>query len=274
MILSFFKKITTVLIFFITIHAGIQAQNKQDFELNKNLDIFFSVLRELRLFYVDSLQIENLIQSGINGITSKLDPYTDFVPEEKINDFEFSLTGRYGGIGALIQKDSNYTRIAEQYKGFPADLAGLVSGDRILEIDGKSLKDVSLDVASNMLKGSPGTTVNLKTLKLVDGNIVDLKIKRRRIHLSGIVYSGMLRDGIGYIRLTSFTENCSKDFREALNNLRKTANLKSLVIDFRANGGGSFDEAINILGLFLPKGTEVVSARGREKNFDATYHTR
>ncbi|MDR1056160.1 MAG: S41 family peptidase [Prevotellaceae bacterium] len=269
------KKLILSSILIFTIYTGnLYAQSSQDFKLNKNVDIFFSALRELRSVYVDSLNIDDLFHSSIEGMISKLDPYTTFVPEEEAGEFDFMTTGRYGGIGALIQKDSNYVRIAEPYKGFPAQQAGLVAGDRLIQIDGQDLKDADINSVSNMLKGNPGTTVELKAVKLRGSDTVSLKLKRQRIHVSGIVYAGIIDDGIGYIRLTSFTEDCSRDFRDALTNLRKTGDLKSLIIDLRSNGGGLFEESIKIVNFFVPKGTEVVSARGREKSFEATYLTK
>lgn len=275
MIFCNFKKLIVALTFISAVSVvKLQAQTNQDFNLTKNLDIFFSAFRELRALYVDSLKVDALIRSSINGMTEQLDPYTEFVPEEEVGDFDFSLTGRYAGIGAIIQRDSNYVRIAEPYKGFPAQQAGLVSGDRLIELDGKDLKNVDINKVSDMLKGDPGTKVNLKVIKLRGNDTVNLTIKRQRIQLSGIIYSGMLNDGVGYIRLTSFTEGCSRDFRDALMDLRKTGNLKSLVIDLRSNGGGSLDEAVKIVNLFVPKGIEIVSARGRDETSNRSYVTK
>lgn len=274
MILSYSKKLAALLLLSLTMFVSAGHAQSKDFKLSKNLDIFFSAFRELRALYVDTLDTDDLIKWSVDGMVSKLDPYTAFVPESEVSDFDYQITGKYAGIGALIQRDSNYIRISEQYEGFPAEKSGLVAGDRVMAIDGTSLKDVSLEKASDMLKGKPGTTVNLKVIKLRGGDTVDLAIKRQRIHISGIVYSGMLQNGIGYIRLTSFTEGSSKDFRDALMKLKNTGELKSLVIDLRSNGGGSLDEAVKIVNLFVPKGVEIVSARGREKALDLSYVTK
>ena len=245
----------------------------KDFELTKNLDVFMSAFKELQTLYVDSLGSEEMIRHAIDGITEHLDPYTEFVPASEQDDFDFIKTGRYAGIGSYIQQDSNYTRITSPYKGFPADLAGLVAGDRLLEIDNASLKGLSVDKVSSMLKGEAGTKIRLKVRKWRGGDTVTLEMTRQNIRMPSVAYSGILPDGTAYIRLTTFTTGSYNEFRAALVELRSAGNLKSLVIDLRGNGGGSLPEAVKIVNLFIPKGITVVNARGRISLYDMSYTT-
>ena len=244
-----------------------------DFKAIKNLDLFFSAFRELKLFYVDDIDAEKVITDGINGMLSELDPYTEYMTEEESKKFDVATTGEYGGIGSLIRRQGDYTEVSEVYQGFPADKAGLVSGDLLLAIDDVSLKGKSVSEASDMLKGEKGTTLKIKAVKVKTKDTVELKIAREKIHISGVTYSGIHANGVGYIRLSSFTQGCSRDFKKAFENLKSSGELKSLVIDLRGNGGGLVDDAIKILSLFVPKGTEVLQAKGRIKEFDKTYKT-
>ncbi len=243
----------------------------EDFKVVKNLDLFFSVFRELKLFYVDDINSDKIITDGIEGMLSELDPYTEYMTEEEAKDFDVATTGEYGGIGSLIQKSGDYTKISEVYKGFPADKAGLIAGDLMLEIDGVSLKGKSTEEVSSMLKGQKGTSFKMKVAKVKTKDTVSIKLTRERIHISGITYHNVFPNGVGYIRLSSFTQGCSKDFRNAFLDLKNTGKMSSLVIDLRGNGGGALDEAVKIVNLFVPKGTEVVRSKGRITEFDNVY---
>jgi carboxyl-terminal processing protease len=245
-----------------------------NFKIVKNLDIFFSVFRELNLLYVDDIDADKIIKSGIDGMLSELDPYTTFLPEEDIEEFDLATTGEYSGIGAIVSTKNNYIQIAETYKNFPADKAGLVAGDLILSIDNISLHAKTTTEASNMLKGEQGTTINMRVLKIKTSDTVNINLTREKIHISGVAYAGMIRDSIGYIALSSFTQNCQKDFKNALRKLEETKQIKSLIIDLRGNTGGLLDAAVDIVGIFVKKGTEVVFSRGRIKDFDYSYKTK
>ncbi len=245
-----------------------------DFNAVKNTEIYFSILRELSLYYVDSIKVDQLVDTGIEAMLNNLDPYTEYVPEEQAEAFDFATTGAYGGMGALIRKDTNGIQVTGPYKGYPADKAGLVPGDCIIEIDGHSTKNLDINKGSDMLKGPAGSTLKLKVIKLKTGDTTDLQLTRVRIHISDVVYSCMMKDSIGYIMLSSFTKNGSKDFADALHALKKTGKMKSLIIDLRSNTGGLLDEAVNIVGMFVPKGTNVVEARGRLKEFEMNYTTK
>ena len=245
----------------------------KDFELTKNLDIFMSAFKELQNLYVDSLGSEEMIRYAIEGITERLDPYTEFVPAAEQEDFDFIKTGRYAGIGSYIRNDGDYTKISSPYKGFPADNAGLVAGDRLLEIDGASLKGMSVEKVSSLLKGEAGTKLKLKVHKWREGDTTNIELTRQNIRMPSVQYSGVLPDGTGYIRLSTFTTGSYNEFRSALVEMRNSDNLKSLVVDLRDNGGGSLPEAVKIVNLFISKGITVVNSRGRIKGYDISYTT-
>jgi carboxyl-terminal processing protease len=268
----YFKKLIIVLIF--TNFAGnIFAQSK-DFDITKNLEIFFSALRELQNNYIDSLSTEQLVAYALNGITDHLDPYTKYVPAEEQTDFDFQTTGKYAGIGSLIQKDSAGILVAGPYKNLPADKAGLVAGDKILEINGQSTADMSVDKASSLLKGDANTVVKLKIRKLLTGELLDLSITRENIRMPSVPYSKVYDNGVGYIRFPSFMVGSCNEIRNVLTEFRATGKLKSLVLDMRGNRGGPLIEAVGILNLFLPKGLTVVTSSGKKKDTEEKYITR
>jgi carboxyl-terminal processing protease len=250
------------------------SSSSNNFKIIKNLDMFFSVFRELNLLYVDDIDADKIVKSGIDGMLSELDPYTTFLPEEDIEQFDLATTGEYSGIGAVIGVKNSYVQIVETYKDFPADKAGLVSGDLILSIDNISMQGKTTTEASNLLKGEQGTTLTASIVKLKTSDTVNVKLTREKVHISGIAHAAIIRDSIGYIALTAFTQSSHKDFKNALRELEKTKRLKSLIIDLRGNGGGWLEAAIDIVSLFVKKGTEVVYSRGRIKSFDYSYTTK
>ncbi|MDR3245216.1 MAG: S41 family peptidase [Prevotellaceae bacterium] len=271
-IMLYFKKL--VIILAIASFSGTVFAQSRDFDLTKNLDIFFSALRELQDNYIDSLSTEQLIAYALEGITDNLDPYTKYVPAEQQTDFDFQTTGKYAGVGSMIQKDSGCILIAAPYKNLPADKAGLVSGDKLVEINGQSTENMTVDKASSLLKGDPNTVVKLKVQKLRTNELVDLTITRENIRVPSVPYYDVYENGIGYIRFPSFTIGGSADIRNVLIELRATGKLKSLVLDLRGNRGGSLSEAISILNLFLPKGLTVVTSSGKKKNTEEKYVTK
>lgn len=263
-----------VIIVALTNFAGNTFAQSKDFDLTKNLEIFFSALRELQNNYIDSLSTEQLVAYALEGITEHLDPYTKYVPAEQQTDFDFQTTGKYAGIGSLIQKDSGCILIAAPYKNLPADRAGLVAGDKIIEIDGKITANMSVSKASSLLKGEANTVLKLKVRKLRTGEMVDLSITRENIRMPSVPYSNIYENGAGYIRFPSFTVGCSNDIRNVLKQFRATGNLKSLILDMRGNGGGPLSEAVGVLNLFLPKGITVVTSSGRKKEIEEKYTTK
>jgi carboxyl-terminal processing protease len=270
--MSYFRKLIIILVF-TDFSGGIFAQSK-DFDITKNLEIFFSAFRELQNNYIDSLSTEQLVAYALEGITDHLDPYTKYVPAEEQTDFDFQTTGKYAGIGSLIQKDSAGILVAGPYKNLPADKAGLISGDKILEIDGQSTANMSVDKASSLLKGDANTVVNLKIRKLRTGELQSLSINRENIRMPSVPYSKIYDNGVGYIRFPSFTVGSSNEIRNVLTEFRATGKLKSLILDMRGNGGGPLVEAVGILNLFLPKGLTVVTSSGKKKDSEEKYVTR
>ena len=264
---------------FITVAAAILAGvsvfgQSKEFKLGQWVEINNAILTQLSRTYVDSLPVGRMQEAGINAMLEALDPYTVYVPEEDQENFQMMIGKTYGGIGAIIykpEKDGNVI-INEPYAGSPAARAGLTCGDEILEIDGETTHGLESAQASERMKGKPGTTVTFKVKKLRGGNIVDIPVTRERIHLPDVEYAGMLDETTGYILQTGFTENVSADIRSAYYKLKEQG-MKKLVLDLRGNGGGLMHEAINIVSLFVPKGSLVVSQKGRDKAEDAEYKT-
>ena len=237
---------------------------KKDFELSKSMELMLNYMHALHSFHVDKIDVEDMMLRGADGMTSNLDPYTSFMPEKEVLDFKARTTGRYGGVGAVIRKKGDYPIFAEPYKGSPADRAGIIIGDKIIAIDGQSTKSLTIDKVSDHLRGEPNTTVNVTIERLLDGKQTTLKIRRERIVIPSIPYYGFATDGVGYIRHTDFTSNCYDDMRNAIIELQKSGKLESLILDYRNNGGGVLQSAVDILSLFLPKGTKVVEMKERD----------
>jgi len=254
--------------------ASVLTAQSREFKAGKSLDIQFSVLRELSLFYVDTIQVDKLVQTGINAMVESLDPYTVYIPEEEEESIELLTTGSYGGIGALIKKINGGVEISEIYENSPAAKAGLVAGDVILKIDSLSTTGLTVEQCSSKMKGTPGVVVTFVVKKLRGGEQKEIKIARERVHFPDVAYWGMVNDTVGYIRITSFTLDGAKDVKNAVVNLKKSGKIKRLVLDLRGNGGGLLDEAVNIVSIFVPSGTKVVSALGRQKQTDAIYYTK
>ena len=244
---------------------------RNDFGLGRNMEIAVNMMRELSLNYVDPVDPDRLMEGAAAGMVSDLDPYTEYIPEEGMQDFELLTTGKYDGIGALIRQKDDYVRIAQPYQGSPADKAGLKIGDKILSIDGKDAKGTTEQVSSR-LKGEPGSKVKV-TVEHLDGTQQTAAIRRERIAIPGVPYAGWVADSIGYIRHSDFTEGCYEEMRAAIERLRTERPLKGLVLDYRSNGGGIMQEAVKILGMFVPKGTEVVSTKGRSEDSKQVFRT-
>lgn len=245
---------------------------RNDFGLGRNMEITVNMMRELSLNYVDPVDPDRLMEGAAAGMVSDLDPYTEYIPEKNMQDFELLTTGKYGGIGALIRQKEDYVRIAQPYEGSPADLAGLRIGDKILAIDGKDARGLTTQQVSDRLKGQPGSKVRV-TVEHLDGTQETQSIRRQRIAIPGVPYAGWIADGIAYIRHSDFTEGCYEEMRAALERLRREGELKGLVLDYRSNGGGIMQEAVKILGMFVPKGTEVVSTKGRTEDSKQVFRT-
>ena len=254
--------------------TGVWA-TKDDFGLSRNMEIMVNLMRELSLQYVDEVHPDKLMSDGAAGMVRNLDPYTAYMSEEEMTDFEVMATGKYGGIGSTIRmkRDSSGVVIAQPYKGSPSDLAGLKIGDKFVSIDGVDVSKATSSEISAKLKGTPGTKVKLEIKRLMTGQVESIEIERARIAIPGVPYAGYLADGIGYICHKDFTDGCYDEMRAAVERLRSQGELKALVLDYRDNGGGSVQEAVQILSMFLPKGSEVLTMKGRTERSKRTYVT-
>lgn len=266
--------LATAVVAAITICATCIFATRNDFGLGRNMEIMVNLMHTLSTMYVDEVNADDMMRNGAAGITQKMDPYTTFMPEEEMSDFERMTTGRYGGIGSLIRQKGEYVMIAEPYKGSPADRAGLQIGDQIVAINGKNIKNFKIDEVSKLLRGEPNSTVRVTVEQLLDGKRVEHKIRRERIAIPSIPYSGFVAEGVGYIRHSDFTNSCYDDMRAAIAQLQSQGKLEKLILDYRNNGGGVLQSAIDILSLFVPRGTMVVETKGRRAEDTKQFSTR
>ena len=237
---------------------------KGDFDIAKNLEVLFNLFREVNANYVDETDPGKMMQRGAAAMLDGLDPYTRFLPEEEMKNFEVMTTGKYGGIGSLIRQKGEWVVIAQPYKGFAADKAGLKIGDKILTVDGADARYLTVEQVSERMKGDPGSTLRLRVERFRDGSVEEVEIRRERIAISGVSYYGMVNDSTGYLAHSDFTEDCSGDLRDAIMELKKQG-MKALIYDLRDNGGGILQEAVKIVGMFVPRESEVVATRGRSE---------
>lgn len=248
---------------------------RDDFGLGRNMEIMVNLMREISLQYVDDVKADKLMTDGAVGMVRNLDPYTTYMSEQEMDKFEMQATGKYGGIGSTIRmkRDSSGVVIAQPYKGSPSDLAGLKIGDKFVSINGEDVTKCTADQISSKLKGTPGTKVKLAVKRLMTGEVEEMEIERARISIPGVPYAGFVADGIGYIRHDDFTDGCYDDMRAEVERLRSTGELKGLILDYRDNGGGSVAEAVKILSMFVPKGSKVLTMKGRAESSKRTYTT-
>jgi len=238
-------------------------QDDKNFQIAKNLDIYYTLFRELNLFYVDEVEPTKLVKTSIDKMLESLDPYTNYIPEDDIEDFKFMTTGEYAGIGALISKQNGKIVVSEPYEGFPAQKSGLKAGDVLLEVAGKSTEKLSTEDVSALLKGPAGKPVLVKVERYGQKKRLSLEIIREKIQIDPVPYYGMIDRETGYIRLSNFTENCAERVKIALIDLKEKYGAKKLVLDLRSNPGGLLIEAVRIANLFVPKGQEIVSTKGK-----------
>jgi len=264
-----------IIICSLLIFAGLSAgflvtQETRDFKIAKNLDIFFSLFRELNTFYVDEINPDKIIKTGIDNMLKTLDPYTVYFPESEADEFVLMTTGKYGGIGSLVRGGGEYVVFSEVYKNFPADRAGIKAGDKLIKLDGISLKGMPTDKVSDKLKGNPGTDITVTVER--NGEETDYTMKREKIIIPPVPYFGMIDSKTGYIRLINFTQDCIEDVKNALVTL-KTSNPQQIILDLRGNPGGLLTEAVEIVNLFVGPGNDVVSTKGKVKQFDEDFKT-
>lgn len=269
------KVIFLTLLFFCMHAAGADAQkvNERSFRISKNLTIFNSVFRELDMFYVDTLSYDKMMKSSIDNMLEKLDPYTVYLPEEETDDLTFMTTGEYAGIGALIMKKDNTICISEPYEGMPAQRNGLRAGDILVQVDGEDVDGLSVSEVSALLKGTPNTVIKLKLKRPGEKKLIEKEFPREKIQVNPVTYSGLVADKVGYVMLSEFTERAAQEIKNSINELVKQHKIESVVLDIRNNGGGLIDEAVKIVGYFVPKGTDVVTTKGKNKESDRTYKT-
>jgi carboxyl-terminal processing protease len=250
-----------------------QTSNEQGFEILKNLDIYSNVIKELNTNYVDEIKAGELSKTAIDAMLESLDPYTNFISETEIEDYKFITTGEYGGIGALIHQKDEYVVISEPYEGSPAQKNDLRAGDIILEINNQSAKGKTYSDVSAILKGQAGTAITLKVQRPGEDEPIVKSITRETIKIDNIPYYGMLDNNIGYIKLTSFTQKAALEVKQAFLKLRDKNDLKGIIIDIRGNGGGLLNEAVDITNIFVDKGQDVVTTKGKLPDKNHTYKT-
>lgn len=240
------------------------------FEIAKNLDIFATLFKEVNTYYVDEVNPNKLMRTGIEAMLESLDPYTNYIPEDDIEDYRTMTTNQYGGIGALIGRNNNKNLIIMPYEGFPAEKKGLKIGDELIEVDGVDVRDKNTSDISKLLKGQANTEVELTILRYGIDKPMKFKLKREKITIDNVPYSGMVTQDVGYIKLTDFTTSAGKEVSRALEKLKEDG-AKKVILDLRDNPGGLLNEAVNVTNVFIPRGQEVVSTKGKMTDWNKTY---
>jgi carboxyl-terminal processing protease len=259
---------------FFFIHART---NDPYFEISKNLDIYANLFKELNTYYVDPIEPGKLVKTGVDAMLADLDPYTNYITESDIEEYEFMTTGKYGGIGASMRRKGDDIYIGDVYENSPAQKAGLHPGDMVESIDNQQVKGKGVDDLSILLKGSPGTQISMKIIDAYTHTASQKMITRGEIEISSVPYYSLIgeQNNIAYVRLTQFTQGCGRLVRDAFDSLKRAQPaLKGLVLDLRNNPGGLLDEAVNICNIFVDKGQLVVSTKGKVTDLDEEYKTR
>ncbi len=267
------KQFALLLIISLSI-GNLYAQDQNNFELSKNLEIYADLIRQLNLNYADDINPGELNTIAIDALLNKLDPYTVYVPESRREDFELMTKGEYGGIGALIQKQGDHVVISEPYEGFPAQRMGLKAGDEIHAINGENALNKSSSDISEKLKGTPGTSIVLTVKRYGDTTLQDIELIREKIKFPNIPYFGMVNDDIGYINLLQFNPNAGNEVRNAFNKLKEENSLNGIILDLRSNGGGLLNEAVELVNIFVPKNEVIVTTRGKVSSNTRIHRTR
>lgn len=268
------KKAILVLIIFSAGFFAFKASDTGDrtFEIVKNLDIFATLYKEVNAYYVDEINPSKLMRTGIEAMLASLDPYTNYIPEDDIEDYRTITTGEYGGIGAVVEKKKGISTIVMPYKGYPAYEAGLKAGDEIMKINGIELEGKSSDAISKLLKGQSDSDLVLTIRRFGKEKWFDVTLHREKITINNVPYFGMVTEDVGYVKLTDFTTAAGSELRKAVNEL-KANGAEKIILDLRGNPGGLLEEAVNVSNVFIGKGREVVTTRGKLKNWTKTYNT-
>lgn len=259
-----------VSIFMVGAFFAFNTPTEKYFEITKNLDIFATLYKEVNTYYVDDVDPNKLIKSGINAMLESLDPYTNYIPEDDIEDYRTMTTGQYGGIGALIGTRNGKNMIIMPYEGFPAHESGLKIGDEIVTVDGINVKDKEYTDISKLLRGQANSKLNVEVKRLDTPDLIEVEMTREKITIDNVQYYGMVEDGIGYIKLSDFTTNAGKEVKNAVVELKGQGATK-FILDLRGNPGGLLNEAVNVSNIFISKGSEVVSTKGKMTDWNKTY---
>lgn len=268
------KRIGIVIIVLFSTLAVISFTPPADryFEIAKNLDIFASVFKEVNTLYVDDINSNALIKKGIDAMLESLDPFTNYVPEDEVEDFLTTITSQYGGIGALTTVFENRTFISMVYEGFPAFKNGLKIGDEVLAVDGVDIKPLTTDEVNHLTRGQVGTPISLTVRRLGVKDSFVLQFKRERIKINNVPYSGIIGNDVGYVQLNIFNPDAGREVKNAIVKLKELG-AKNVILDLRGNPGGLLIESVNICNLFIPKGKKVVSTKGKTKDSNINYET-
>lgn len=268
------KKRKGVIILFVLVSISLFAfnfsQNEKLFRIAKNLDVFATLFREVNIYYVDDVDPSKLIKKGIDAMLEDLDPYTTFIPEEEMEDYQTMITGEYGGVGALIGKRDGKIIVTMPYKGFPAQRSGIEIGDELLKINGVDIKEKNISDVSSLLKGQINTSIKILIRKGGSQETKEVTVTREKIKLNDVPYAGLVDKDIGYIKLIDFRSNASKELKNSIAELKKQGAQK-IILDLRDNPGGLLTEAINTSNLFLPKGSQIVTTKGKVTDLNKTY---
>ena len=259
-----------------TMELSAQESNRvqRDFELGQATEVLSNIMREFDMGFVDAVPATTLLNSAVRGMTTATDPYSEYLSEESMSAFEIMTTGRYGGVGSLIRKRGDYVIFAQPYKDSPSDKAGIKIGDKIRAIDGEDMRGMDVSTISSRLKGEPESAVEVVIERNIGGGIDTLNITRKRISIPSVNYAGIIRDGVGYISHNDFIEGSYDEMRRAVEQLLSTDSLKGIILDYRSNGGGVMQEAIDIASLFIPRDSRVVSLMGRDSSSLRHFNTR
>jgi carboxyl-terminal processing protease len=267
------KRKIVVIAIALVLFIGLRSNQDRYFEISKNIETFNMLFKELNRHYVDDVDPSELMTIGIEAMLESLDPYTVFLSGAELDNYRMVTTGQYGGIGARIGSIDGDIVVTDPYENFPAYNAGLRAGDKIIEVDGKPTKGYDTEAISEILRGQPGTNVKVKVERTVANKTMDLTIVRGDITIKNVPYFGLISNEIGYIKLSNFAENAGKEVADALTALKEEHQIKGVVLDLRGNGGGLLHEAVNVTNVFVDKGAEVVSTKGKEVENDKVYKT-
>lgn len=275
--MTFLKKVLVVFLIGSVALTGMAYTVKEDnkyFEIVKNIEIFTNLYKELNTHYVDEIDPGKLMRTGLEAMVESLDPFTNYIPESRIEDYRFRTEGKYRGIGAQVRQKGEYVIITEPYEDSPAVRAGLQAGDLIIAVDGKSTKGKTPDDVNKILQGFPGSEIELTIQRQGDKKPMDISLVRGEVNVPNVPYSGMVSEDVGYVNLTTFTRNAGGNVQDALRDLRReNPDLKGVILDLRDNGGGLLIEAVNVVNTFVAKGEHVVSMRGKIKERDRDFKT-